>query len=223
MPSENAQLAFPAPRTWGGRRDGAGRKPSLERRNVVHRTRPLHLARHPAHVTLRRAAQVSSLRNRRSFLAARSAISKCTKSSFRVIHFSVQRDHIHLIVEGSDRLAIARGIQGLCVRIARAVNKHLVRKGQVFGDRYHRRDLATPKEVKNAIAYVLLNGRKHNPTTAVYVDYFSSGGWFDGWRVCVKVPKDPSPVAQPRTWLAQVGWRRHGPVENRARRAWGNS
>ncbi len=101
MPSRNAsmQLPFPAPRTWGGRRTNAGRKPADPLRpTVIHRTRPMHLARHPAHVTLRRAPRVTSLRNHNTFLAVRGAISKGSKSHFRVIEFSVQRDHIHLVV-----------------------------------------------------------------------------------------------------------------------------
>jgi REP element-mobilizing transposase RayT len=170
----------------------------------------VHLPRHPAHITLRRAAQVSSLRNHRAFVAVRGAISKGSRSSFRVIHFSVQRDHIHLIVEGTDRISIARGVQGLCVRIARAVNRVLGRDGEVFGDRYHRRDLATPREVRNAIAYVLLNWEKHHPQSEGGVDYFSSGAWFDGWVSWKRVPDTPSPVVLARTWLAQCGWRRHG-------------
>jgi hypothetical protein len=172
--------------------------------------RPPHLERHPAHITLRRVGDIPSLRNHRNFLAARGAISKGSKSHFRVIQFSVQRDHIHLIVEGTTRLALARGVQGLCVRIARAVNKVLGRTGAVFGDRYHRRDLATPREVRNAIAYVLLNWRKHNPTAEGWADYFSSAAWFDGWREGIERPDSPSPVVAASTWLANKGWRRHG-------------
>jgi REP element-mobilizing transposase RayT len=166
---------------------------------------------------LRRVAQLSSLRNRRAFLAVRGAISRGSKSTFRIVHFSVQRDHIHLIVEGADRLSIARGIQGLCVRIARAVNKVLARKGAVFGDRYHRRDLATPREVRSAIAYVLLNWVKHGRTAdgGGGVDYFSSGAWFTGWNIRMNAPPDASPVAAPKTWLLQFGWRRHGLVRRR--------
>src|SRR6476661_6207988 len=96
------QLSFPAPRTWGGRRTGAGRKRSA-RPNVLHRTRPTHLSQHPAHVTLRRHADVPSLRNDRIFRAIRGAFRKASKSTFRVIHFSVQRDHIHMVVEAKDR------------------------------------------------------------------------------------------------------------------------
>jgi hypothetical protein len=212
MPSRNpaAQLSFPAPRTWGGRRENAGRKPGSGRRNVVHRVRPKHLERHPAHITLRRAADVPSLRNHRTYLAARAALARGSKASFRVVHFSVQRDHIHLIVEGTDRLALARGVQGLCVRIARAVNKVLGRNGAVFGDRYHRRDLSTPREVRNAIAYVLLNWRKHNPSVRGWVDHFSSGAWFHGWTALPIAPSGVCPVVEPRTWLLLIGWRRHG-------------
>jgi REP element-mobilizing transposase RayT len=54
---------------------------------------------------------------------------------FRLVHFSVQRDHLHLLVEAGDRRALSRGVQGLSVRIARAANGELGRKGRVFADR----------------------------------------------------------------------------------------
>src|SRR6202142_3334899 len=149
--ARNPQLSFPAPRTWGGRRAGAGPKGISARPNVVHRVRPRHDAHFPLHVTLRRHADLPSLRNHRIFKAVRKALSKASKSSFRVIQFSVQRDHIHLVAEAGDRVALARGVQGLSIRVARAVNRVLGRAGTVFGDRYHARELKTPREVRSAI------------------------------------------------------------------------
>src|SRR5262249_16279599 len=132
-----------------------------------------------------------------------------SKRDFRIIHFSIQRDHLHLIVKARDASALARGVQGLGVRAARAVNRALGRRGTVWGDRYHARALATPREVRAALASVLLNRRKHEPTMRG-IDPCSSGPWFDGWSRAPKAPRDPSPVAAPRTWLASVGWRKGG-------------
>jgi hypothetical protein len=103
----------------------------------------------------------------------------------------------------------ARGVQGLAIRVARAVNRVLARQGPVWGDRYHARALATPREVRNALVYVLANWRKH-VRGAVGLDPRSSAGWFDGWRSPSARSSDPPPVARARTWLARVGWRRHG-------------
>ena len=140
----------------------------------------------------------------------RDAIAKASSGAFRVIHFSVQRDHVHLIVEGADRTRVIRGIQGLVIRVALAVNGAAQRRGSVWDDRYHARELRTPREVRNAIAYVLLNWRKHVREARSTVDGCSSGFWFDGWRGGVPSTMAAGPVVAAHTWLVRVGWRRHG-------------
>jgi hypothetical protein len=96
------------------------------------------------------------------FIAVRKALAEGKQHfGFSLVHFSVQRDHLHLIAEASDQRALSRGIQGLSIRVARAVNRHLARKGRLFADRYHARALTTPRAVKFALRYVLLNARKH--------------------------------------------------------------
>jgi hypothetical protein len=129
----------------------------------------------------------------------------------------VQRDHVHLIVEADDRDALRRGVQGLAIRAARGVNRALGHRGRVWSDRYHARALETPREVRNAIAYVLLNRQKHAPE-ARGIDRCSSGPWFEGWRNRREPPLEDSPVATPRTWLASVGWRRCGLIARERRR-----
>jgi putative transposase len=124
----------------------------------------------------------------------------------------VQADHLHLLVEAVGTTALARGLQGLAIRVAKAVNHILGRHGAVWGDRYHARALATPREVRNALVYVLQNWRKHIPG-ARGVDARSSAGWFDGWRTAVTRPVGPPPVSVARTWLARIGWRRYGPID----------
>jgi len=126
----------------------------------------------------------------------------------RLVHFSVQRDHLHLIVEARDRRAVTRGLQGLFVRLAKRLNRWWGRKGRVFADRFHDRILRTPKEVRNALRYVLLNARRHGVARSG-IDPYSSGAWFDGWtRGTTPRPSGPAPVTRARTWLATVGWRR---------------
>src|SRR5262249_9427472 len=129
------QLTFPAPRTWGGRRAGAGRKLQGPRPSVSHHARPVHVGRHPVHVTLRRRRDLPSLRVNRTFLAVRGAIAASSAQSFRVLHFSVQSDHVHLIAEAGDHAALSRGVQGMAIRIAKAVNRRFGTKGAVWGDR----------------------------------------------------------------------------------------
>ena len=210
-----AELRFT--RTWGGRRAGAGRPKLKNRKSVPHRARPEHSRSHPVHVTLRAARRLPSLRRQSLFLRIRDALGEASRSSFRLAHFSVQADHVHLIVEAIDKSALTRGTRGLCIRVARAINKHLGRSGRAFGDRYHARALATPREVRNAIVYVLQNWRKHVPS-AKGVDPCSSGWWFTGWQVPPSgeppgwTDIDHAPVMLARTWLGAHGWRRYGAV-----------
>ena len=157
-----AQLAFVI-RTWGGHREGAGREAAPGRRSMPHRHRATHDPRWPAHVTLRAVHGLPSLRASTPFGAIRSAISVASRDHFRILHFSVQADHVHLVVEADEPTGLQRGIQGLAIRVARAVNRALRRRGTVWADRYHARTLATPREVRNAFVYVLANWRKHVP------------------------------------------------------------
>jgi putative transposase len=209
------QLDLPAPRTWGGARPGAGRKPSGIRPDPSHSCRPEHDARHPVHVTLRAGRGVPSLRSDAIFPELLRALAAASRRSFRLLHFSVQSDHIHLIVEGDGAQALARGLQGLAVRCARAINRCCGHKGPVWNGRYHARTLGTPREVRLALVYVLLNFRKHLHAPPA-VDPRSSGPWFDGWTQAQPAPAEPSPVSSPHTWLATTGWRRAGgPIDRR--------
>jgi REP element-mobilizing transposase RayT len=164
-------------------------------------------------VTLR-AGRVTNLRQEVVFFAIRRALRKASTSWFRVIHFSVQSDHVHLLVEAHDKASIARGIAGLAIRIARRVNGLVGRRGRFWGDRYHARDVRTPREVRNAIVYVVMNWFKHVRGARGF-DPCSSAFWLDGWKVPPGAVPPPwneatAPVRRPRTWLAREGWRRRG-------------
>jgi putative transposase len=198
-------------RSWGGRRRGAGRKPAPGRRAVPHRRRIVHDRRCPAHVTLRATAGLPSFRDE-PFGAIRSALRAASTAQFRVLEFSVQADHLHLLVEADEPTVFERGIQGLAIRVAKAVNRALGRAGRVWDDRYRARMLRTPRETRNALVYVLNNWRKHVPG-ARGLDSRSSAVWFEGWSKSPARIAGPSPVAMARTWLARVGWRRHGLID----------
>ena len=144
----------------------------------------------------------------------------CERGEFRVCQYSIQRDHLHLVVEAAGKDALGRGMKAVASRLARAVNRVFARKGPVLFGRYHLRVLATPREVRNALAYVLLNVRKHwrqrNGTPPpVRLDVASSGAWFDGWKRSPPATEERGPrgVARPHTWLLVEGWRRHGLID----------
>ena len=189
----------------GGWRPGAGR-PRSAPTIVRHRTRAKHRTNQPAHVTLRLADGLPTLR-RRAY-GFRDAVAKAHKPGFRICQVSFQRNHVHLIVEADDNIALSRGVQGLAVRVARRVNRTLRRSGRVFAERYHVRALRTPGVVRNALVYVLFNN-KHHGQPGWDLDPFSSAKWFSGFAERSPSP-DPSPVAQPQTWLLATGWRRLG-------------
>jgi len=197
------QLEFP---TWGGRRAGAGRKPIGRTAGVSHRPRPRHDRQHPLHVTLRAIAGLPSLRAGHVFPAVRRALGTSSKSAFRVVHFSVQTNHVHLLLEAESSGTLGRGVQGLAIRLAKAVNRVLRRHGRIWSDRFHARALRTPREVRNALIYVLMNGRKHG-VSGRRLDPCSSAAWFEPWR---QSGASSPPVARARSWLLNVGWRRGG-------------
>ncbi len=206
------QLEFQHHSGWGGKRDGAGRKRTKGRGRVQHSTRPGHQAAHPVHATLRALDVVGSLRDCPVLLALEAALVAASSEAFRIVHYSIQHNHLHLIIEAHDRAARIRGLQGLAIRCAKAVNRALERKGNVWADRYHARELRTPREVRAALVYVLHHWKK-TVHGAEHLDPCATGFWFDGWkgpRPLWSLTSRPSPVRAPRTWLLRVGWRRLG-------------
>src|SRR5262249_24526897 len=155
---------------------------------VPHRRRDPHDARYPAHVTLRVVRDLPSLRGKPVFHAVRAALEAGSGPTFRLVHFSVQTDHLHLLVEAEAALAFVRGCQGLMIRIAKAINRVLRRVGTVWGDRYHARILTTPRAVRHCLVYVLNNWKKHL-RGARSLDARSSAAWFRGWRTAVTPPR----------------------------------
>ncbi len=232
MQRRNKQLELRYPNTWGGRRKGAGRPRSTRRRRVPHTTRPALASRFPVHVTLTVRAGLPRLRGfavsktlRRAFVHACGAPGSRTEGrGFRICQFSIQGNHIHLICEAKNQVALSRGVQGFKIRVTRALNSHWrARTGTVWADRFHQEIMKSPRQVRNAICYVMQNARRHNerlPAWAAGVDPFSSAWYFHGWRDETwrkgvtpprPDPDDPGdPVADAHTWLLSVGWRRRG-------------
>ncbi len=131
-----------------------------------------------------------------------------TSDGFRLAHHAILSNHLHFIVE-ADACALSGGVNGLLVRIARALNALWCRGGKLFDDRYHARPLTTPREVRAALVYVLDNARRHGAAVAG-TDAFTSGAWFDGWAQRAPSPLRSRPGVEPHTWLLRVGRRRHG-------------
>jgi putative transposase len=227
------QLELGLPGTWGGARRGAGRKPKNERAEVRHASRPRLEPRYPVHVTTRVVREAGYLRGFRIYPAIRRALCAARERfGVRIVHFSIQKDHIHLVVEARDQIALGRAMKGFGVRVARRLNRIAGRKGRVIADRYHARYLRTPTEVRRALVYVLQNGVKHARDEGriargegVWIDPHSSAAYFTGWHPRCRrwipsrdAPAHPLhrwgspglPVVAPRIWLLRIGWQRAG-------------
>ena len=135
-------------------------------------------------MTLR--SRIAPLRSQYVFPTVRLALARAGRRDperFRILHYSVQRDHVHLLVEAQDKGALSRGMRSVMIRVARYVNDLLARHGKLWADRWHGRALRTPREVRRALVYVLANFRKHaRRRVPAGIDGFSSGARFDGWR-----------------------------------------
>ena len=155
-----------------------------------------------------------SLRRRREHAALLEAFAAASGSEgFRLVHYSAQGNHLHLLCEARERRELSCGLQGLAIRMAKKLNRLWSRGGKVFADRYHDRILRSPLEVRRALAYVLNNWRKHGIAhRRDRPDPCSSGRWFAGWRGWAGAREAESPLARARTWLLSVGWLRHGRV-----------
>jgi putative transposase len=178
------------------------------------------------HITLRCADDVPQLRNFERCKVLRKAFCESKKEDFRVCESTIQGNHLHLVCEADSNRALARGMQGFKGRVTKGLNRLCGgRKGSVWDDRYHLEVLRTPRQVRNALAYVLNNWLQHGigPARPRLPDPFSSGRYFDGWATAPPAAGrdsgrtavagrhcDDAPVTAAQSWLLTVGWRRHG-------------
>ncbi len=185
------------------------------RPSVPHRTRPALAARFPVHVTIHLRAGLPQLRARRVASVVLACLARAAgRFGARIVHYSIQRDHLHLLMEARDGRALQRAAKGLSIRIALALRRLTGAGGPFVPTRYDARILRSPLEVKRALVYVLQNARKHLAKRGLRpawdVDPYSSARAFDGWSRAVAVTGPDPPVSPSGTWLLAVGWRRHG-------------
>lgn len=221
--SRSAQLGFEF-RCHGGRRRGAGRPPKGARAGVSHGRRETINWRTPVHVTMRLRSDIWRLRSGRCFRMLRAAFASFAgRESCRLVHYTIQSNHLHLILEAKDPRSLARAVQSLSIRIAQGLNRVMQRRGRVFADRYHSVPLRTPLQVRRALAYVLNNARRHAAESGrtlpvSWLDPYSSARAFDGWTLAPAAPETLADRLRacgtdpPCSWLLRVGWRRHGLV-----------
>jgi REP element-mobilizing transposase RayT len=186
---------------------------------------------HAVHVVMRVVPAVGSLRRRDMYRAMRNAtITAALRERFRIIHVSLQRTHVHMLVEAPEAGALARGMQGFQISAARHINTMLDttghrRRGQVFADRYHVEVIKTPTQAHHALSYILSNWRHHKEdqhglARTWLVDPFSTGVLFPDWKELedkavmwpIRETYDPMMVRRPESWLLREGWKKAGAI-----------
>ena len=220
----------------GGKRRGAGRPPKGSRAGSPHKARPFHDADTPVHIVLRVIPAVGNLRRRAAYQAIRKAtLTVARRDDFRIVHLSIQRTHVHLLVEAADQAALASGMQGFQISAAKHLNAAISkgrpgprRRGPVFPDRYLAVVITCPRQAHHALSYVLSNWRKHEEdrvalTRGWQIDWFSSAAMFRDWQehgsegFLMPLPRDYDPlvVQPPRSWLLRTGWKKSGTISQR--------
>jgi REP element-mobilizing transposase RayT len=214
------KLARRIERKHGGWRPNAGRKKTKELHfDPSHARRPELFFKHPVHAMLRTLPSVPRLRQRAAYEAIRrTLVNFLDGDDFRVVHISIQRNHLHLIVEAANKQALRRGMQRFGIRAARALNDAFGREGKVFAFRYQAKQIKSADYARNAIAYVLNNWRRHaedrRRDEGMPFDQFSSASLFTGWaRHGNDVSVEQLPVSAPRTQLLVFDWQWFGLID----------
>jgi REP element-mobilizing transposase RayT len=160
------------------------------------------------HVVLRVRRGLPGLRTPRAWRVLERAFRRGKdRNGMRLLQFSVQEDHLHLVVDVCERTALSRGMQGLAIRLAKALNK---RKGNVFADRYYGREVESRSELRRVVRYVLMNAKKHGTELPGYEgqpDPYSSARWFLFWNEPIEAPRRSPPVVREHFWRGELcGW-----------------
>jgi putative transposase len=219
------QQVFEFPQ-WGGARKGSGPKRAEQLGGVRHRARDVKAGRNPLHVTFRLRRGLPSLRTHAAHRVLLDALAAGSgRFGFRVVHYSAQSNHVHLLCEAESKRALALGMNALMTRIARRLNRLWEREGSVFMGRYHCRALSTPLECHRALAYVFGNGARHGVHHVDGIDPFSSAASFEGWDpplVCCAPPEWAITLPKAKTWLLREGWLIHGRLPREMGRSLGS-
>ena len=180
-------------------------RPRLHAKEIAHVRRPAVSAKLPLHVTVKMESHVWNLRTRRCFRIVEKALfATANQRRAQIVHFTVQGNHLHLLVEADDKRSLSRCMRSLTIRIARGLNALMGSHGRVVAHRYHARSLRTPTEVRKALGYVRHNFRHHASQRGEAVRL----SWTDPFSSDALLSFRP-PAA--RTWLLADGWGRAGP------------
>ncbi len=186
---------------------------------MSHAKRPMVKSGTPVHITLKLRKGVANLRSREVFAGFKISARGAARFDFKIIHFSIQADHVHVVAEAASNKALAQGMRSFGGRLGKWVRRIVGGVGPVFAGRYHVNVLANPTKMKNALAYVLQN-HAHHRKVLKHLDEFSSAVYFSQWRQLFgftagpllvdhrRAADLPDYLSAPRSWLARDGWMR---------------
>jgi len=175
---------------------------------VPHETRPDVAG--PIHVVWRIKRGLPDLRTPRGLRRLEGAFRKGKeRDGFALLHYSIQHDHLHLMVEVKNRRKLSKGLQALGIRLAKSLNSMWRRKkGHVFAERYFALALEGWRQIWRTVRYILNNGRKHGSWRIKnQPDPFSSGRWYLPWsQLDIRRPMRSPPVMPSRTIATFIPW-----------------
>lgn len=206
------QIEFKKVNGWGGKRRNAGRKNKTS--TVNHMKREKVDPKYPMHITMKMKKGIVSLRGPKMCAVLKRSLGKAKKRGLNVIHYALEDNHLHVFAESESNCSLRSGLTSFGSSFGKAARRLTGGRGAVFAGRYHMRVLKTPRQTKNALAYVLLNHSKHQGAKP-YVDNKSSAVFFGDWRALLgdryridESPPRPDYLTDAQSWLGRVGWRR---------------
>jgi hypothetical protein len=149
----------------------AGR-PAIRDKGIRHTRREEIIAPRPLHLTIKLIR--ADVQNKSILKGLRHAILRARLQGLRIIHYSLEHDHVHLYAEASDNKTLAKGMKALGGSLVKKIHRHLGTSGSFYKTRYHLRILRSAMEVKHVLNYILKNGIKHKRTSLVIDPYNSA-------------------------------------------------
>lgn len=172
---------------WGGRRKNSGRT-RIHSKGVAHRPRETVNRHLPLHVNFKYRIFI---KNKTGLKILKRAVLNARRKGLKILHYSMQANHLHFIVEAESNEILESGMRSLTVTFVRNF-----KRGKVQVGRYHLHVLRTLRETQNALRYVLQNDHKHSGRRVLdeYVSFRfleNSRALAKKWRMSLRVFNDP--------------------------------
>lgn len=150
----------------------AGRK-AIHDRAIRHTERPKFKNARSLHLTIKVRENKADIKSIKLLKALHHAIKRARLMKLKIIHYTLEYNHVHLLVEADTHHALHRGMQAFGISFSKAINKTKRLKGTVYKHRYHFRQICSSRELKNVLHYIFHNGIKHGRTSSL-IDPFNS-------------------------------------------------